>query len=241
MTTKYGPIFPATPGSPQAKLAGVEAGGTGPIFPIASSLVAKIHPVFVSPRFSHSEKSAPLAAVLFVLTGPGFGRPYNLRMFRAAVITISDSGYRGERVDLSGPAVVDLLSENDFNVLSHIVVPDEQPAIEDALREQAERARLVVTTGGTGIGMRDVTPEATRAVCDRVLDGFAELMRAEGRKHTPFAPLSRTVSGTRGRTLIVNLPGSPKGATVSLRAVLPLIPHALALLAGDLSLHEDPA
>ncbi len=158
---------------------------------------------------------------------------------RAAVITVSDSCFRGERVDVSGPEVVDLLRAQAFDVITHLVVPDEQEEIEDALRQQCEVANLVVTTGGTGVAPRDVTPEATRAVCDRLLDGFAELMRAEGRKQTRFAPLSRSLSGTRGRSLIVNLPGSPVGARTSLEAVLPLIPHALALLEGLATQHDE--
>jgi molybdopterin adenylyltransferase len=161
-------------------------------------------------------------------------------MMRAAVITVSDSCFKGQRVDVSGRVVVELLRANDYDVISHLVVPDEQPAIEDALRQQSEIANLVVTTGGTGIAPRDVTPEATRAVCDRILDGFAELMRAEGLKQTPFAPLSRSVSGVRGRSMVVNLPGSPRGAKSSLEAVLSLIPHALALLNGTAT-HQDVA
>jgi molybdopterin adenylyltransferase len=158
---------------------------------------------------------------------------------RAAVITVSDSCFRGQRVDISGPVVAGVLRAATFLVISQLVVPDEQADIEDALRQQCEVADLVVTTGGTGIAPRDLTPEATRAVCDRLLDGFAELMRAEGRKQTQFAPLSRALSGTRGRSLIVNLPGSPRGAKSSLEAVLPLIPHALTLLEGIATQHDE--
>ena len=160
-------------------------------------------------------------------------------MMRAAVITVSDSCFGGRRVDVSGRRIVTLLQARGFQVISHLVIPDEQVAIEDALRQQSEAARLVVTTGGTGVAPRDVTPEATRAVCDRILDGFAELMRAEGRKQTLFAPLSRALSGTLGRSLIVNVPGSPQGAEDSLKAVLPLIPHALALLEGSTTVHDE--
>jgi molybdopterin adenylyltransferase len=160
-------------------------------------------------------------------------------MMRAAVITVSDSCFLGQRVDVSGRVVADLLQAHDFHVVSRLVVPDEQGEIEDALRQQCEVASLVVTTGGTGIGPRDVTPEATRAVCDRVLDGFAELMRSEGRKQTQYAALSRSVSGTRGRSLIVNLPGSPRGAKESLEAVISIIPHALSILDGTVTRHQE--
>ena len=160
-------------------------------------------------------------------------------MLRAAVITVSDSCFLGQRVDVSGRVVAELLQAHAFHVVSRLVVPDEQGQIEDALRQQSEVASLVVTTGGTGISPRDVTPEATRAVCDRILDGFAELMRAEGRKQTPFASLSRSVSGTRGRSLIVNVPGSPEGAKGSLEAVISIIPHALNILEGTVTQHHD--
>jgi molybdenum cofactor synthesis domain-containing protein len=157
---------------------------------------------------------------------------------KAVVLTISDSRTRGERPDTSGPAVAASLQAAGFAVEGPHLVPDEQPQIEAMLREAALRAHatqalLIVTTGGTGIAPRDVTPEATRAVCDRILDGFAERMRAAGARRTPLAALSRAISGTCGRALIVNLPGSPEGAVTSLEAVLDLIPHAIALLNGS--------
>jgi molybdenum cofactor synthesis domain-containing protein len=158
----------------------------------------------------------------------------------AVVLTISDSRTRGERPDLSGPAVAAALQAAGFAVAGPHLVPDEQPLIEAALREHAAQAHLVVSTGGTGIAPRDVTPEATRAVCDRVLDGFAERMRAAGSRRTPLAALSRAISGTCGRALIVNLPGSPEGAVTSLESVMDLIPHALVLLSGA-DAHIDPA
>jgi molybdenum cofactor synthesis domain-containing protein len=111
-------------------------------------------------------------------------------------------------------------------------VPDERLKIEAAIKRMAKQAQLVVTTGGTGVAPRDVTPEATRAVCDRLVDGIAERMRAEGSKKTPLAALSRGACGIRGRSLVLNLPGSPTGATESLAAVVGLLPHALELLQG---------
>lgn len=151
----------------------------------------------------------------------------------AAVITVSDSCAGGLQIDRSGPAVADRLQQAGFHVLEITVVPDERAQISDAIRQQAKSARLVVTTGGTGIAHRDVTPEATREVCERILDGFGEQMRRQGLNHTPMAPLSRAISGTLGSSLIVNVPGSPRAAVQSLEAVLPLIPHALALLSGE--------
>ena len=119
-----------------------------------------------------------------------------------------------------------------MGVVTTETLPDEIDLIAAALRRYAESADLIVTTGGTGLAARDVTPEATKLVCERLVDGLAERMRAEGLRHTPFAALSRAVCGTLGHALIVNLPGSPAGAVSSLAAILPLLPHALDLLAG---------
>jgi molybdopterin adenylyltransferase len=151
---------------------------------------------------------------------------------RAVVLTISDRCSRGEQVDLSGPAVRQLLEGAGVGVVTAEILPDELDLIAAALRRHAASAGLIVTTGGTGLAARDVTPEATRLVCERIVDGLAERMRAEGLLHTPLAALSRAVCGTLGDTLIVNLPGSPAGAKSSLAAILPVLPHALDLLAG---------
>ena len=152
--------------------------------------------------------------------------------FRAAVLTVSDSCARGERNDLSGPAVARTLLEHHFSVVEIRIVADENTAIQKSIVELARKARLVVTTGGTGSSTRDVTPEATRFVCGRMLDGIAERMRREGEKKTPFAVLSRGVCGVCGSSLVLNLPGSPSGAVESLEAVIDVLPHAVQLLAG---------
>jgi len=159
---------------------------------------------------------------------------------KAAVLTVSDSASAGSRADLSGPAVKELLQKNHFAVEKMEIVPDEQKVIEAALRRLAASAPLVVTTGGTGIAARDVTPEATRAVCTRLVEGISERMRSEGAKKTPLAALSRGVCGICGTSLILNLPGSPKAAVESLEAVIELLPHALELLQGKTSHAENP-
>jgi len=135
-------------------------------------------------------------------------------------------------VDHSGPAVCQLLEAVGVSTVTAQTLPDELDLIATALREHARWVALIVTTGGTGLAARDVTPEATRLVCERMVEGLAERMRADGLLNTPFAALSRAVCGTLGQALIVNLPGSPSAAKSSLMAILPVLPHALDLLAG---------
>lgn len=152
--------------------------------------------------------------------------------YRAVVLTVSDSASTGKREDTSGPAVKDVLTAEGYQVVRGDVVPDDVQTIAKALLRLVAAADLIVTTGGTGLGPRDITPEATCTVCERMVPGMAEVMRSDGIKATPFAALSRGVCGARGKTLIVNLPGSPAGAVESLRSILHLIPHALELLRG---------
>jgi molybdopterin adenylyltransferase len=153
-------------------------------------------------------------------------------MIRARVVTCSDAASRGERVDTSGPAVKGILA-GSYDVDAVIVVSDDVDTISGAIEAAiSDGVRLVVTTGGTGIAARDVTPEATLRVCEKVIPGFGELMRAMSLQKTPMAPLSRAQAATRGTALIVNLPGSESGARENLQAILHLIPHALQLLEG---------
>lgn len=153
---------------------------------------------------------------------------------RVAVLTISDTVAKGEREDRSGPAVAERCQALGWTVAWTDVLPDERLKIEARLRELAGGGELdiVLTTGGTGIGPRDVTPEATAAVCEKLLPGFGERMRAKGVESTLRALLSRAVAGVRGQTIIVNLPGSPKGAVESLDAIAELLPHVAQVLRG---------
>ena len=156
------------------------------------------------------------------------------RKIRAAVVTVSDGVCRGTREDKSGPAVAARLKAAGIEVVNTRVTPDEQGEIARCLRELADAGAIgaIFTTGGTGVAARDVTPEATREVVEREIPGIGELMRAKGLQSTRFAPLSRAVAGIRGRALIINLPGSPRGAVESLDAILELVPHVLDLLEG---------
>ena len=152
---------------------------------------------------------------------------------RAAVLTVSDRASAGSIADESGPAVRRILSAAGFDVSDVALVPDERERIAAFVVTAAEEHALVVTTGGTGLGPRDVTPQATRPLLDYEVPGLAEQMRAVGLRTTPMSALSRSLAGVRGRTLILNLPGSVRGATESLQAVVPVLRHAVALLAGD--------
>jgi len=151
---------------------------------------------------------------------------------KAVVLTISDSAARGEREDLSGPTVVTELEHLKAEIIATEIVPDERSEIAARLRHYADAgaAHLIITTGGTGLAPRDVTPEATRDVIEREAPGLAEVMRAESLKITPLAALSRAVCGVRGRTLIINLPGSVRGARENFAAIARTLPHAVALL-----------
>lgn len=158
----------------------------------------------------------------------------------AFVLTVSDRGAAGTRVDASGAVLAARLAELGFAV-DRGLVADEAAAISAALVEAAGRHQLVLTTGGTGLGPRDVTPEATAAVLERAAPGIAEAIRADGRTRTPYAALSRAVAGTRGACLIVNLPGSPRGAAESLAVLEPILDHALATLSGPYEHGDAPA
>lgn len=154
-----------------------------------------------------------------------------------AIVTVSDRGARGEREDATGEALSTLLAQNGFEIRKRLVIPDEVPIIQAVLRRLSDEAQvgLIVTAGGTGVSPRDVTPEATLSVIERTVPGMAEAMRAASLQKTPHAMISRALAGIRGATLIVNLPGSPRGAVENLTVLLPALPHALAKIQGDMS------
>jgi molybdopterin adenylyltransferase len=153
---------------------------------------------------------------------------------RVAILTISDTSARGGRPDRSGPAVRERCVKLGWQVAIEAILPDDRAQISEKLKQLADAAQLelILTTGGTGLGPRDVTPEATTEVCARIVPGLAEMMRERGRQSTPRAALSRAIVGTRGSALIVNLPGSPKGAVESLDAIAELLPHAADVMRG---------
>lgn len=154
---------------------------------------------------------------------------------RFGILTLSDRSSRGERADASGPALMAAIQGEGWSVVKQEILPDEESAIREILASWANSldVDVILTTGGTGFSPRDVTPEATRAVIEREAPGLAEAMRAASLKVTPHAMLSRIVTGIRGKTLIINLPGSPKGAVENLQVILPVIPHAIQLLRED--------
>lgn len=154
---------------------------------------------------------------------------------KIAILTISDRSAAGQREDISGPALQAVVEEQGWHVAKIGIIPDEKQSIQDKLTEIADGGGVdvILTTGGTGFAERDITPEATRAIIDRPAPGLTEAMRAESLKITPHAMLSRAAAGIRGTTLIVNLPGSPKGAVENLQVILPVLPHAVKLLQDD--------
>jgi molybdopterin adenylyltransferase len=156
-------------------------------------------------------------------------------MFKVAILTISDRGSKGEREDSSGPLIRQMVKDLPAEVIYYEIIPDEKEIIIEALKKSADqlKADLILTTGGTGLSPRDVTPDATLKVIEREVPGFSEAMRAESLKKTPHAMISRAVCGIRGSSLIVNLPGSPKSVKENLSVILPALPHALSKLMGD--------
>jgi len=160
-------------------------------------------------------------------------------MLNLGILTISDKGFKGERDDKSGQVVKDSLAKLGSRVVKYEVVPDELAKIKNKLSQWADEGKLdiILTTGGTGLGPRDVTPEATLSVVDKVVPGIVEVMRAETFKVTPTAILSRAVAGVRGRCLVINLPGSPKAVRECLDVVLPVIPHAIEIIKGEVTEH----
>jgi molybdenum cofactor synthesis domain-containing protein len=157
------------------------------------------------------------------------------KMFKVVILTISDRGSKGEREDASGPLIREMVKNLPAEIVHYEIIPDEKEMIAEALKKSADqlKADLILTTGGTGLSPRDVTPDATLEVIDKQVPGFSEAMRAESLKKTPHAMISRAITGIRGSSLIVNLPGSPKSVKENLSVILPALPHALSKLKGD--------
>ena len=160
---------------------------------------------------------------------------------QAAVLTVSDKGYAGKREDVSGPELADLARQMGAQILQQSIVPDEREEIVQELVRLSDEMEvdLVLTTGGTGVTPRDVTPEATRAVIDREIPGLAEVLRFRGYRQTPLAVISRGVAGTRGRTLIVNLPGNPKAVREGMETLAEILPHTIQMIRGEHTEHEQ--
>jgi molybdenum cofactor synthesis domain-containing protein len=155
------------------------------------------------------------------------------KMIKVAVLTLSDRVSKGERQDISGPAIEKLIKKIDARVVSYDILPDRKNLIKKKLISLCRKADLILTTGGTGVSPRDVTPEATREVIEKEIPGIAEAMRLKGLKKTPFAMISRAVAGIRGKTMIINLPGSPKAVEENLLAILKVLPHAIEKIKGN--------
>jgi molybdenum cofactor synthesis domain-containing protein len=156
-------------------------------------------------------------------------------MFKVVILTISDRGSKGEREDSSGPLIREMVKDLPAEIIYYEIIPDDKEMIAAVLKRSADqlKADLILTTGGTGLSPRDVTPDATLEVIEKEIPGFSEAMRAESLKKTPHAMISRAICGTRGSSLIVNLPGSPKSVKENLYVILPALPHALSKLKGD--------
>jgi molybdopterin adenylyltransferase len=153
---------------------------------------------------------------------------------KVAVLTISDKCAEGKRVDTSGQTINDMLKDDRFQVVDKIIVPDDEQIIAEKIKTFSDKNRIdvILTTGGTGLGSRDVTPEATASVCERIVPGLSEILRSEGFKSSPYAVLSRGITGIRNNTLIVNLPGSPRGVRESLDIIMDILPHAVDMMRG---------
>jgi molybdopterin adenylyltransferase len=188
---------------------------------------------FLSGQVETSNTSLEYGKILFVFTAG--------TMLKAGILTVSDKGARGQRQDKSGEAIRGVLARVESQVVKYDIVPDEKEDVAGKLVEWADSGEvdLILTTGGTGLSERDITPEVTLAVVDKSVPGIAEAMRAKSLEKTPMAVLSRAAAGVRGKCLIINLPGSPKAVKECLEAVLPAIPHGVEIIKGEVTEHQD--